>query len=141
MMSRNGRLMVNGLIAGMMALTTLAMWVSDSFDSNSWVRIAGLGAGAGLLVFFIVDFVRTLASPKDQLPTLDMSRDTRRRRVWVLVGVSAGLLALVMVRLMGIDGAELTRAQPWLPFTFLLFGALYAWILLHSPRPSSRSST
>ena len=141
MISRNGRLLANAMSAVVMAAAVCSFWLSDSFGSDSWIRAAGMGTGAVLCAFFVVGFMRTLALPKDGLPTLDESPTTRRRRIWIVVAIATGVLAPLAGRQIGIDVSNLSRlAHPWIPFTFLFFGVFAAWFLMRRPREASPGS-
>lgn len=141
MISRNGRLLANAMSAVVMMAAVCSFWLSDSFGSDSWTRIVGMGVGAALCVFFLVGFMRTLALPKDHAPPQGENPRTRWRRVWIVGAIAAGVLGPFAARQIGIDASSLSRlAHPWIPFTFLLFGAFQAWLLMRNPRQPSPGS-
>jgi hypothetical protein len=141
MISRNARLLANALSAVVMAAAVCLFWLSSSFGSDSWARVAGMSIGAVLCAFFLVGFMRTLALPKDGRPTLDESPTTRWRRVWIVSAIAAGVLAPLVGKQIGIDISNFSqRARPWIPVTFLFFGIFQVWFLLRRPREASPGS-
>jgi len=142
-MRRLQRLIFSVLLALMMALHATGVLLETSPSDLGWLSMVGVGVSALVGAAALGLFFRTLATQVDGLPLSSVESGSRRRSIWLGIGVLilcllGASLVIVLARLLGIGPAQFGQSIDVATAVWFPLGGSIAFLGLLRSSPARR---